>query len=148
MTSLFLSAVLVAPVMLYRVIQIVAEGMQQPEVVEQECQQRAHTGNIDIAEVIVVAAGQVHQSELHQESQYTCRYCDADLLIDLAVMRQSCLGVIKDEDQTCYEVEYKVADKLGIGDMLQCVDAQRVVCKSKIHHNSNHDCSRYSLGYG
>ena len=50
--SLF-AAVLVTPVVLYRVIQIVAERMQQPEVVKQECEDRAYTCGIYIRNIIV-----------------------------------------------------------------------------------------------
>ena len=34
---LFLAAVLIAPMVLYRVVQVMAEGMVQPVVIKKEC---------------------------------------------------------------------------------------------------------------
>ena len=48
------AAVLVAPVVLNRVIQVVAEGVQQPVMVEKECQEGGKRSCVHIVQVVVV----------------------------------------------------------------------------------------------
>ena len=65
--SLLLAAMLITPVVLYRMIQVIAEGVIQPVVVEQECQQRANRSEVDIGDVIVISVAVNHQDKFHDE---------------------------------------------------------------------------------
>jgi len=98
-----LATVLVAPVVLHRVIQVVAHRVQQPEVVEQECDKRAKGGCIYIVEVIFITA-LPHAANLHQQRENPRRCRQHHLLVDLAVMGQARLGIVQDKHQRGDEV--------------------------------------------
>ena len=70
-----LAAVLIAPVVLYRVVEIVAEGVIQPIVVEEECQHSTSPCRIHISDVVVVTVTVNHEQELHDEREHRCNGC-------------------------------------------------------------------------
>ena len=96
---LFLATVLIAPVVLNRVIQVVAHRVHQPVAVEQECQRSANHGSKPVQDALVETVSDEHQTDLHEQREYRCDGSKRDFNIDLTVMRKHSFGIIKDKHE-------------------------------------------------
>lgn len=110
---------LVTPVVLHRVVQVVTEGVEQPEVVEQEGYYRTRKRGIDIGDIIVETMSEDHERDFHQQCQRCGDGRKRDFLVDLAVVGQARLGIITDEDHGGNKIEYKMTQLLSKGEYLE-----------------------------
>ncbi len=102
-------------------------------MVEQESAGSTQRGSKNIVEVIVVAR-LPHTTNLHEHRQHTSRESERNLVVELAVVGQSALSVVKNKNQGDKEIEDKVSYVFRSWENIQRIDTKGVIGECEVKH--------------